>query len=115
MQGLTGTSLSWPVDAIESHTHTHTHTHTRGIAAGGVAVAGGEAAEGALAEAGGELAGPGVVAAAMAALAEAVAGVRDDGPSNAAALGVGNDEAMEGTVPVGFQPTGVARQGSAQY
>ena len=87
----------------------------RGIAAGGVAVAGGEAAEGALAEAGGELAELGAVAAAMAVLAEAVAGVRDDGPSNAAALGVGNDEAMEGTVPVGFQPTGVARQGSAQY
>jgi hypothetical protein len=87
----------------------------RGIAAGGVAVAGGEAAEGALAEAGGELAELGAGAAAMAVLAEAVAGVRDDGPSNAAALGVGNDEAMEGTVPVGFQPTGVARQGSAQY
>ena len=39
--------------------------------------------------------------------------------NNAAAfkfkLGMGNDEAMYGTaVSVGFQPTGVARQGNAQ-
>ena len=75
-------------------------------AAGG-SVAGGAAA-------GGVVAG-GAAAGGVTPVAGVVAGERSDGPSSAAALGVGNDEAMEGTVPLRFQPTGVARPGSAQH